>query len=361
MFRKIIHIDMDAFFVAVEIRDNPTLANKPVAVGGSSRSRGVLSTCNYLARQYGLHSAMPTYTAVQKCPELIVVPGRMAAYKEASDKIRAIMLRYCDEIEPLSLDEAYLDVTNSPHCLGSATLIAQEIRQAIESELSLTASAGIAPIKYLAKVASDLNKPNGQYVIKPENMQGFIDQMPLNKIPGIGKVSYQKLLSHQLVNGLDIRQTNKKTLIESFGKQGLMLWQRCHGIDNRGIEASRQRKSVGVERTFDKDMKDITQLKDYLFDYLLPELKKRAEKHLLTRPIIKLGIKVKFSDFQQTTKECQFTCFDDEIYNQLLNDALERGQGKSVRLLGAHIALGDTLSKTLIKPLQYSLSLNVET
>lgn len=191
--RKIIHVDMDCFFAAVEMRDNPALRDIPIAIGGSRERRGVISTANYPARKFGVRSAMPTGMALKLCPHLTLLPGRYEAYKEASRQIQAIFSRYTSLIEPLSLDEAYLDVTDSTHCHGSATLIAQEIRQTIFTELQLTASAGIAPVKFLAKIASDLNKPNGQYVITPADVPEFLRTLPLGKIPGVGKVSAAKL------------------------------------------------------------------------------------------------------------------------------------------------------------------------
>jgi len=191
--RKIIHVDMDCFYAAVEMRDNPSLRDIPLAIGGSRTQRGVISTANYPARKYGVRSAMSTAMALKLCPHLTLLPGRFDAYKEASAHIREIFSRYTARIEPLSLDEAYLDVTDSPHCHGSATLMAREIRQIIADELNLTASAGVAPIKFLAKIASDLNKPNGQYVITPEEMPQFLLTLPLAKIPGVGKVTAKKL------------------------------------------------------------------------------------------------------------------------------------------------------------------------
>ena len=337
--RKIIHVDMDAFFVSVEIRDNPSLLEKPVAVGGTRTSRGVLSTCNYIAREYGVRSAMPTSVALRKCPNLILLPGRMEVYREVSTQIRAIFERYTKLIEPLSLDEAYLDVTDCKLHQGSATLIAQDICDTIYRELNLTASAGVAPIKFLAKVASDINKPDGIYVITPNNIHPFIDDMPLNKIPGVGKVTFEKLKAEHLVYGKDVKASNEVRLIQLFGKLGKLLWNRCHGIDEREIVTSRVRKSVGVERTFPFDIDDLSTLKEILFKKLLPELKTRAAKHLLTRSIQKIGIKVKFNDFHQTTKEFTFHNFDEILFSELLVEALERGHGKKVRLLGAHISL----------------------
>jgi DNA polymerase-4 len=191
--RKIIHVDMDCFFAAVEMRDNPALRDIPIAIGGSRIQRGVISTANYPARKFGVRSAMPTAMALKLCPHLTLLPGRFEAYKEASLHIREIFSRYTSLIEPLSLDEAYLDVTDSVHCHGSATLMAQEIRQTIYHELNLTASAGVAPVKFLAKIASDLNKPDGQFVITPEEVPAFLKTLPLGKIPGVGKSLQQSL------------------------------------------------------------------------------------------------------------------------------------------------------------------------
>ena len=346
MQRKIIHIDMDAFFVSVEIRDNPALAGLPVAVGGKSNRRGVISTCNYIAREFGVRSAMSTAIALHKCPNLVLLPGRMEVYQQVSSQIREIMHRYTDLIEPLSLDEAYLDVTDCDLFHGSATLIAQDIRQAIYKELNLTASAGIAPIKYLAKVASDLNKPNGQYVIPPQDVASFIEAMPLTKIPGVGKVTAEKLHRYNLKLGKDVRHSSEEDLIQAFGKFGGILWKRCQGIDDRAVEISRIRKSVGVERTFSEDIHSEEELHLLMKDRLIPELKRRAEKHLASRSISKLGVKVKFKDFHQTTKEFKHTYFDDEIFDELLSEAMTRGEGKAVRLLGVHIGLEEKKADT---------------
>lgn len=218
--RKIIHVDMDCFFAAVEMRDNPALRDIPIAIGGSRERRGVISTANYPARKFGVRSAMPTGMALKLCPHLTLLPGRFDAYKEASNHIREIFSRYTSRIEPLSLDEAYLDVTDSVHCHGSATLIAQEIRQTIFNELQLTASAGVAPVKFLAKIASDMNKPNGQFVITPAEVPAFLQTLPLAKIPGVGKVSAAKLEAMGLRTCGDVQKCGLVTLLKRFGKFG---------------------------------------------------------------------------------------------------------------------------------------------
>lgn len=330
---------MDAFFVSVEIRDNPELADKPVAVGGSRKSRGVLSTSNYIARQYGVRSAMPTSVALRKCPDLILVPGRMEVYILVSSKIREIFERYTSLIEPLSLDEAYLDVSDCKLFGGSATLIAQDICHSIYKELDLTASAGVAPIKFLAKVASDLNKPNGIFVIPPNQVDSFIDDMALNKIPGVGKVTNEKLQGDNLEYGRDVKALNQEVLSSKYGKLGKLLWDRCSGNDDRPIVVNRERKSVGVERTFSEDISDLSILINILTNKLLPELQKRAAKYLIERDIRKVGVKVKFSDFHQTTKEFSITKIDQVVVSELLTEAFARGNGKKVRLLGIHIGL----------------------
>lgn len=330
---------MDAFYVSVEIRDNPELINKPVAVGGNSSRRGVLSTCNYIARQFGVSSAMPTAMAVKKCPDLIVVQGRMEVYKETSQTIRGIFEEYTDKIEPLSLDEAYLDLSDCKLHQGSATLIAQEIREKIFQTTGLTASAGIAPLKFVAKVASDMNKPNGQLTVAPHEVSHFLETLSLKKIPGVGKVTYQKLNKLGFETCGDIRKSNEVFLASKLGKYGHTLWSRSHGIDERDVQVTRVRKSVGVERTFEEDISSIDKLESVIDEYLLPELDRRSSKYLKSRSINKLGVKVKFSDFKQTTKEQQSSAINPETLKKLLKEALKRGSGKSVRLLGLHIGL----------------------
>lgn len=336
--RKFIHVDMDAFYVAVEMRDNPLLRNKPVAVGGKSEFRGVLSTCNYIARKFGVHSAMPTLTAKKLCPQLIVVPGRMHVYQQISSQMREIFLRYTDMIEPLSLDEAYLDVTDSKKFSGSATLIAQDIRNAIQQELGLTASAGIAPLKFLAKIASDINKPNGQYLVKPDQVIPFIEALPLNKIPGVGKVTFAKLEKLGFNNGEDIRNSDQSTLVKHFGKFGINLWRKCQGIDTKGVQTTRIRKSVAIESTFSKNIEHFAELVAYLDKELVPSLQQRAQKHLENRQIDKIGVKIKFEDFRQTTREGKASDIDKVLLYHLLEEAWERRQGKAARLLGIFLA-----------------------
>ncbi|MCZ4311360.1 DNA polymerase IV [Vibrio atlanticus] len=337
--RKIIHVDMDCFYAAVEMRDNPAYRNRPLAVGGHEKQRGVLSTCNYEARKFGIRSAMPTGKALQLCPNLLVVPGRMSVYVEISKKIREIFSRYTSIIEPLSLDEAFLDVTDSTLCRGSATLIAESIRRDIWNELNLTASAGIAPIKFLAKVASDLNKPNGQFVIPPQDVQSVIDELPLEKIPGVGKVSIEKLHQAGFFTCKDIKESDYRDLLLRFGRQGASLWKRSHGIDDREVIIERERKSVGVERTFTQNISTYAECWQVIEDKLFPELETRLEKASPSKAIIKQGIKLKFADFQQTTIEHIHASLDREHFKELLSEILKRQQGREIRLLGLSVML----------------------
>nr|WP_026052635.1 DNA polymerase IV [Gayadomonas joobiniege] len=351
MQKKIIHVDMDAFFVSVELRDKPELQHLPVAVGGDSSRRGVISTCNYVARQYGIHSAMPTAIAKKKCPELILLPGQMALYKNISRQIKSIFFQFTDLVEPLSLDEAYLDVTASELVQGSATLTAEKIRQKIFQQTGLTASAGIAENKFLAKIASDINKPNGQFTVHPKDAIRFIKNLPLKKIHGVGKVTAEKLAAYGLQLGGDIQNLSADWMQEKFGRFGILLWQRCQGIDNRAVEPSRIRKSVGVETTFGKDINISTQgseqLKQILLTRLLPELNNRLsahhkrDKYSSKQNINRLTVKVKFSDFKQTTKDCRASHIDSERFIILLTQALNRAAGRSVRLLGLQVGLCD--------------------
>ncbi len=337
--RKIIHVDMDCFFAAVEMRDNPRLREIPLAIGGSHTQRGVISTANYPARQYGVHSAMSTAMALKLCPHLTLLPGRFDAYKEASMHIREIFSRYTALIEPLSLDEAYLDVTDSPHCYGSATLMARDIRATIYRELNLTASAGVAPIKFLAKIASDLNKPNGQCVITPENMASFLLTLPLAKIPGVGKVTAKKLETLGLFNCADVQNSDLAALLKRFGKFGRILWERCHGIDERAVITGRQRKSLGVERTLAEDIHCWEQCLAIVAS-LYDELEQRLKKIKPDCHIARQGVKLKFHDFQITTQEHNWP-----VLNKLDLVAVakktwdERRNGRGVRLVGLQVTL----------------------
>ncbi|WP_299492922.1 DNA polymerase IV [uncultured Shewanella sp.] len=335
--RKIIHIDMDCYFAAVEMRDFPELRGKPIAVGGRSDRRGVISTCNYEAREYGVRSAMASAYALRLCPDLILVPGRMSVYKSVSQQIQHIFRRYTDLIEPLSLDEAYLDITD---CQCSATRIAEEIRATIFAETGLTASAGIAPVKFLAKIASDLNKPNGQYVILPKMVPDFVKSLPLKKIPGVGKVTAKKLADLGLYTCGDIQDFSHSTLLTKFGKFGALLIERAQGIDARGISPHRIRKSVGVETTLANDIFTLSQCQSVM-ESLILELTKRVQRSAKGRKINKQVVKLKFNDFKQTTVEHRSDEISLNLFYTLLEQALARCNERGIRLVGISVGLSD--------------------
>ena len=353
--RKIIHVDMDCFYAAVEMRDNPALRDIPIAIGGSSDRRGVISTCNYPARKFGVRSAMATAYAMKLCPNLTLVKGRMEVYANESQKIRKIFSDYTDLIEPLSLDEAYLDVTNSEFCGGSATLIAEEIRHRIKTELGLTASAGVAPCKFVAKVASDENKPDGICVVTPDKLDNFVKLMPLKKIPGVGKVTMQKLQRLGLNTCDDVRGYPFERLQKELGKFGSVLWERAHGIDERELSVSRERKSIGVERTLSEDIHTLEECKAFL-PHLLEKLAERMENHKKrTGKTVRLrtqGVKLKFNDFQLTTVEHRHHALDEAYFHSLMEEAFERAKGRGIRLVGLHIGLAaNQTTQQLVLPL----------
>ncbi|MGI9293811.1 MAG: DNA polymerase IV, partial [Pseudomonadales bacterium] len=247
--RKIIHCDCDCFYAAVEIRDDPSLQGKPVAVGGSADRRGVLTTCNYEAREFGARSAMPTAMALRLCPDLIVLPVSMEKYRVASQKVQSIFKEFTEQIEPLSLDEAFLDVSDTPLLQGSATRIAQEIRRRVAAQVGITVSAGVAPNKFLAKIASDWQKPDGLTVIRPEQVQDFVAQLPVNKIFGVGKVTAAKLQRLGVNSCADLQKLSLLELDQKFGRFGKRLFELSRGVDPREVQNERTRKSLSVEHT----------------------------------------------------------------------------------------------------------------
>lgn len=340
--KKIIHVDMDCFYAAVEMRENPQLKGKPVAVGGAPDRRGVLTTCNYEARKFGLHSAMPTAQAIKCCPNLILVSPNFPLYRQVSAQIHQIFQRYTNVIEPISLDEAYLDVTACTSYSRSATWIAQAIRAEILAEIGLTASAGVAPLKFLAKIASDYNKPNGQFVIKPENVAEFVRTLPLKKIPGIGQVTEKKLSELGFHTCQDVQQSQLSLFLQHFGKMGQRIWKFSHGIDEREVQMHRERKSIGVEITLIKNISHYTQSKPILRQ-LFGELERRIAKHNLSSAILnKLGVKLKFNDFQTTTLDKSAVVFSRESFERLLETIWQRTNGRSVRLIGLHVYLSES-------------------
>ncbi|MEE9328405.1 MAG: DNA polymerase IV [Cocleimonas sp.] len=332
--RKIIHIDMDCFYAAVEVRENPQLKGKPVAVGGKPNTRGVVAACNYEARQFGVHSAMPMAQAFQKCPNLISMPVHMDLYKEVSVAIHAIFKNYTDLIEPLSLDEAYLDVSEESHCNGSATLMAQEIRQRIFEAQRLTASAGIAPNKFLAKVASDWHKPNGQKVITPDEVLEFVTALPVTAISGVGKVTAKKMDSLGLKTCGDLNALGLAKLQYHFGSFGEPLYLYSKGIDQRPVQNHWIRKSLSVEDTFAKDLPDLESCINEIpkiYEELLRRYARAKKKQQLMPKA--LFVKLRFNDFETTTIQIPGTETDEHAYKRLLAEAWQRGQ-RPVRLIG---------------------------
>src|ERR1700686_243490 len=274
LVRRIIHLDMDCFYAAIEVRDKPELAGQPVAVGGARDRRGVLTTCNYEARKFGVRSAMPTFQALQRCPELIVMPTRFEVYRQESAKIREILLRFTPLVEPLSLDEAFLDVSSRPE--GPAAL-AENIRGLIFQDTALTASAGIAPNKMLAKIASDWNKPNGQFEIRPEDIAGFMQELPVQKLWGIGTKSAEKFARLGIRTCGEPQRCSRIQRHEWFGKFGLELYLLCRGDDRREVTPDRERKSLSNERTFTIDLTSVAQCESRvpeLFEEMMADLKK---------------------------------------------------------------------------------------
>lgn len=340
--RKIIHIDMDCFYAAIEIRDDPSLKGKPIAVGGASNSRGVLCTCNYEARKYGIHSAMASSQAVRLCPDLIIVPVNFEKYRASSKVIHEILGHYSDTIEPLSLDEAYLDVTHSDLHAGSATLIAQTIRNEIFEKENLIASAGISFNKLLAKLASDWNKPNGQFVITPDMIKNFMPILPVKKLFGVGKVTAEKLKEKGIVTCGDIQKHSITEMVRLFGNYGKHLHLMAHGIDERAVCTEHIRKSLSVEETFSSDISP-THVPPYIFDDMFNELNKRLKKlkNLDKTDIKTLSVKIKFADFTSTTIQSSQTAFviasfihlfDTRIKNHA--DSTNVKDIKKIRLIG---------------------------
>jgi DNA polymerase-4 len=339
---KIIHIDMDAFYASVEQRDNPELRGKPVAVGGS-RERGVVAAASYEARRYGIHSAMASITARRKCPELIFVAPRFDVYKQTSRGIREIFAEYTSLIEPLSLDEAYLDVTENLKGIAYATQIAQEIRARIREETHLTASAGVSYNKFLAKMASDQRKPDGLFVITPEMGPAFVETLPVGKFHGIGPATAAKMNRLGIFTGHDLKDQSLSFLQERFGRAGSHYHSIARGIDHRPVRPDRVRKSIGAENTFSKDLADLDEMKAEL-QPILDKVWRHCEQTGIRGRTITL--KVKYADFQQITRSRSLA---DEVESR---SALERTglellsllmpMRKGVRLLGVTLSTLNT-------------------
>lgn len=314
------------------MRDDPSLVGKAIAVGGSSQRRGVLTTCSYEARQFGIRSAMPTGQALRLCPDLIVLPVQMEKYKQASAQVSEIFNRYTDLIEPLSLDEAFLDVSDSPHCQGSATRIAESIRRSVREEVGITISAGVAPNKFLAKIASDWQKPDGLTVIRPHEVDDFVAALPIEKLFGVGRVTAAKMHRMGLKTCADLRAMSLFDLDKKFGSFGIRLYELSRGIDERPVRNSRARKSLSVETTLNTDLADSEACEAVLLD-MVDELRRRLAKQKRQRRIHKVFVKLRFNDFSRTTAECLAEVVEAAVLVDLLNTAWNR-KCLPVRLVG---------------------------
>ena len=351
--RKIIHVDMDAFYASVEQMDNPSLRGKPLAVGGSE-NRGVVSAASYEARKFGVHSAMSGVQAKRNCPELIFVRPRFDRYKEISNKIRKIFYDYTDLVEPLSLDEAYLDVTKNKKGNPSATLIAQEIRLRIFNEVGLTASAGISINKFIAKIASDFNKPNGQKTVTPDEVIPFLEELPIRKFYGVGKVTTEKMYQLGIFTGLDLKKKPIEFLEKHFGKSGTFYFNVVRGIHNSEVKSNRITKSVAAEHTFDVNLTSEIFMEERL-ERIADELERRLKKYAIAGKTVTL--KIKYSDFSQQTRSKTLPYFisDKSLLLETAKELLYQERLKeSVRLLGISLNnLNTDEKKTVVVQLKF--------
>ena len=345
--RKIIHVDMDAFYASVEQMDNPSLRGKPIAVGGSE-NRGVVAAASYEARKFGVRSAISGVLAKKNCPELIFVKPRFDRYKEISRKIQKIFLEYTDLVEPLSLDEAYLDVTINKKGNPSASLLAQEIRQRIFNEIGLTASAGISLNKFVAKIASDYNKPNGQKTVNPDEVVSFLEKLPIRKFYGVGKVTTEKMYQLGIFSGLELKSKSLEFLEKHFGKSGSFYYNVVRGIHNSEVKSDRITKSVAAEHTFDVNLSSEIFMIEKL-DVIAVALEKRLKKHHVAGKTITL--KIKYSDFTQQTRSKTLPYFisDKALILEIVKELLYQERMKdSVRLLGISLSNLNTEQKKFV-------------
>lgn len=351
--RKIIHVDMDAFYASVEQLDNPALRGKPVAVGGNE-NRGVVSAASYEARKFGVRSALSGVLAKKYCPELIFVPCRFDRYKEISNQIRKIFNDYTDLVEPLSLDEAYLDVTINKKGNPSASLIAQEIRLRILNETGLSASAGISINKFVAKIASDFNKPNGQKTVNPDEVEHFLEELPIRKFYGVGKVTTEKMYQLGIFTGLDLKSKSEEFLEKNFGKSGLFYYQVVRGIHNSEVKSNRIAKSVAAEHTFDTNLTSEIYMEDRL-KQIAEELERRLKKYKIAGKTVTL--KIKYSDFTQQTRSKTLLYFisDKSLLFETVKELLYQEKMKnSVRLLGISLTnLNTEIKKSIVIQLKF--------
>ena len=355
-FRKIIHVDMDAFYASVEQMDNPELKGKPLAVGGGGE-RGVVSAASYEARKFGVRSAMSGVIARKNCPHLIFVPPRFSRYKEISKQIRSIFHEYTDLVEPLSLDEAYLDITVNKKGNPSATMVAEEIRAEIYKRVGLRASAGISYNKFIAKIASDINKPNGQKTIPPEDAIEFLEKLDIKKFYGVGKVTATKMYNLGIFYGKDLKEKSEEYLIENFGKSGAHYYKIVRGIHNGKVNPNRIAKSVAAEHTFSTNLTSEVYMMERL-DKIADELERRLKKSKLAGKTVTL--KIKYSDFTQQTRSKTLTYFIKEkaILLETVQELLYQEKMKnSVRLLGISVTNLNVNTKKKEKVIDVQLKL----
>ncbi|WP_310594009.1 DNA polymerase IV [Flavobacterium sp.] len=352
--RKIIHIDMDAFYASVEQMDHPELMGKPIAVGGSE-NRGVVAAASYEARKFGVRSAISGVLAKKNCPDLIFVKPRFDRYKEISNKIHKIFHDYTDLVEPLSLDEAYLDVTHNKKGNPSATLLAQEIRMRILNEVGLTASAGISVNKFVAKIASDYNKPNGQKTVNPEEVLSFLEALPIRKFYGVGKVTTEKMYQLGIFTGLELKSKSIEFLEKHFGKSGVFYYHVVRGIHNGEVKPNRITKSVAAEHTFDTNLSSEIFMLEQL-EKIAANLERRLKKHNIAGKTVTL--KIKYSDFTQQTRSKTVPYFiaDKGLIIENVKELLYQERMKdSVRLLGISLSnLNTEQKKTVVVQLQFA-------
>ncbi len=336
--RKIIHIDMDAFYASVEQRDHKEYRGRPLAVG-YSEARGVVMTASYEARKFGVRSAMPSVTAKKKCPQLIFIPPHFEVYHAISQQVRAIFLEYTDLVEPLSLDEAFLDVTVNHKNIPSATIIAKEIRQRIYQETGLNASAGVSCNKFLAKIASDYKKPNGLFVILPEEAEEFVETLKIEQFFGVGKVTAKRMHEHGIFTGLDLKKRSETELVRLFGKAGHTFYKNARGIDLREVESNRITKSISAETTFMRDLDSLPVLSDELYPLAKEVMQRMNEESFFGRTIT---LKVKYADFKTITRSKTFPyrITDFEMLWGTATEILRQIDlsQKSVRLLGLGVS-----------------------
>ena len=353
-YRKIIHIDMDAFYASVEQMDNSMLRGKPLAVGGSE-NRGVVSAASYEARKFGVRSAISGVLAKKYCPDIIFVPLRFDRYREISSKIHKIFHEYTDLVEPLSLDEAYLDVTQNKKGNPSASLLAQEIRFRILNEVGLTASAGISVNKFVAKIASDINKPNGQKTVNPDEISSFLEELPIRKFYGVGKVTTEKMYQLGIFTGLDLKNKSLEFLEKHFGKSGTFYYHVVRGIHNSEVKASRITKSVAAEHTFDVNLSSEIFMLEQL-EKIAASLERRLKKHNISGKTVTL--KIKYSDFTQQTRSKTLPYFisDKSLIIEIVEELLYQEKMKdSVRLLGISLNnLNTEEKKAVVVQLKFS-------